>query len=118
LEHSKSPYLETKNFYEYNSDNLVTLYKHIRNGEPNDSIIYHYNNKLLSKMEWYESLSPNPMITEYIYNDKNQLVSEVQRQFAGKIEYKNYDSFNNWQFKEQYSGGELYRLTKRIFFDN
>lgn len=114
----KSSYLEAKNLYEYNNDNQVTLYQHIRNGEVDDRIIYHYNNKLLSKKEWFESISPNPMVTEYIYNDKNQLILEVEKQFAGKIEYKNYDSFNNWQIKEQYSGGELNRLTKRIFFDN
>lgn len=117
-EYIKSSYLEAKNLYEYNNDNQVTLYQHIRNGEVDDRIIYHYNNKLLSKKEWFESISPNPMVTEYIYNDKNQLILEVEKQFAGKIEYKNYDSFSNWQIKEQYSGGELYRLTKRIFFDN
>ncbi|MCD1118921.1 hypothetical protein [Chryseobacterium turcicum] len=109
---------ESESEYQYNQDKKVTLYKHIKNGVVGERIIYHYNNKLLTKMEWYENIiSPNPMITEYAYNDKYQLVLEIQKEFASKTEYKNYNSYNNWQRKEQYSGGEMDRLTTRTFFD-
>lgn len=111
----KEKFAESENVYEYNQDNKITLYKHITKGVVDERIIYHYNNKLLSKMEWYESISPNPMITEYFYNDKNQLISEVQKQFAGKTQYRNYNTDNNWQIKEQYSGGQMDRLTKRTY---
>ena len=32
-----------------------------------------------------------------------------------KTEYKKYDELNNWQVKEQYTYGEISRLTKRKF---
>ena len=111
----KEKYKESENVYEYNDDNKVTGYKHIKNGVVETKIIYHYNNKLLSKMEWYDSISPNPMITEYFYNSNNQLISEILRKYAEKTEYKNYDVNNNWQVKEQSSGGAINRLTKRTF---
>ncbi|RQO30389.1 hypothetical protein DBR32_12530 [Taibaiella sp. KBW10] len=113
----KSSYLDAKNLYQYNKTNQVILHKHIRNGVLNDSIIYHYDKGLLSKKEWYEDAFANPMIKNYYYNEKQQLILEKQEDLNEKTEYKNFDSFDNWQIKEQYSYKNINRLIKRVFIN-
>lgn len=114
-EHSKKSYLESKNLYTYNKYNQVILYKHIRNGVKNDSTIYYYNKALLIKKEWYIKSNPDPIVSIYNYNLKNQLILESEEKLGIKIAYKNYDSDGNWLVKELYNYGKLSVITKRIF---
>ncbi len=106
---------DVKNIYQYNQDQKVILYKHLENGALNDSIIYTYDQGLLTKQEWFESQFPNPTVEHYFYNKAKQLVLVRQGKSNDKTEYKDYDELNNWLVKEQYVYGTISRLTKRKF---
>jgi len=105
----------TKTVFEYNKQNQITLKQDLKNGQVDEKMLYFYDQGRLRKTEWYERLSPNPMIENYTYNKSGQLVQVRLGKSNDKTEYKDFDEFGNWQIKEQYSLGELSRLTRRKF---
>jgi hypothetical protein len=105
----------TKTVFEYNKQNQITLKQDLKNGQVDEKMLYFYDQGRLRKTEWYERLSPNPMIENYTYNKSGQLVEVRLGKSNDKTEYKDFDEFGNWQIKEQYDFGELSRLTRRRF---
>lgn len=105
----------TKMVFEYNKQNQITLKQDLKNGQVNEKMLYFYDQGRLLKTEWYEWLSPVPMIENYIYNQSDQLVQVRLGKSNDRTEYKDFDESGNWQIKEQYSLGELSRLTRRKF---
>ncbi|WP_146944386.1 RHS repeat domain-containing protein [Chryseobacterium hagamense] len=105
----------TKTVFEYNKQNQITLKQDLKSGQVDEKMVYFYDQGRLQKTEWYERLSPNPMIENYTYNKSGQLVQVRLGKSNDKTEYKDFDEFGNWQIKEQYDFGELNRLTIRRF---
>lgn len=113
----KSLNLNAENSYSFNKSNQVIFFRQVRNGKLKDSIAYFYEKELLIKKEWYEAASKKPIVTIYNYNLKNQLILETDDRSGNRVEYKNYDSSDNWQAKYQYSSEKLSKIIKRTFIN-
>lgn len=105
----------TKTVFEYNRQNQITLKQDLKNGQVDEKMLYFYDQGRLQKTEWYEPLSPVPMIKNYTYNESGRLVEIRLGKSNDKTEFKDFDEFGNWQTQEQYDSGELSRLTRRKF---